>query len=67
MGVNDITNLYVGYNAIEEFCVLINAPDINKANEIAEGYRVDSDMQDFFIVKRYQNENIRFDCDYVLE
>ena len=67
MNINDIGHLYVGFNVDEDFRVLIRASDINTAYNIAEEYRIDSNMQGFFQLKSYQNEKIRFDCDYILE
>lgn len=66
MSICDMTNLYVGYNDVEDFRVLIFASDVNNANEIAEEYRKDSDMQGVFDVGCYHNKQIRFDCDYIL-
>ena len=66
MKVNDTTNLYVGYNNVEDFRILICATDNEKANLIAEEYLKDSGMEGSFFIDSSYNKNLRFDCDYIL-
>lgn len=66
MKVNDLNNLFVGYNTAERFRVLICALDIEEAQEIADGYRFDSRMEGYFEVSEFDDIDTKFDCDYVL-
>ena len=66
MTVNELTNLWVGYNAEENFKILICALDEQEAYEIAESYRVDSHMESKFEIKEFLDVEEKFDCDYVV-
>lgn len=67
MKVNEITNLWVGYNKTENFKVLIVALDEAEAKEITEGYRLDAHLEGKFEIYKFADVNENFDCDYVLE
>lgn len=66
MKVTDMTNLWVGYNEVEDFRVLICAQDEQEARQIANGYRVDTLMEGTFEITEFDNTDLRIDCDYVL-
>ena len=66
MKVNDMTNLFVGYNEDEDFGVLICALDVQEATEIANSYRLDSNLKGRFDITEFKDVNTKFDCDYVL-
>ena len=67
MKVNEMTNLWVGYNKTENFKVLIVAQDEAEAKEITEGYRLDTHLEGKFEIYKFTDVNEHFDCDYVLE
>ena len=62
------TNLFIGYNAKEDFRILICAFDKEEAQELANEYRCDSGFEDRFEIFESENgiDNIHFDCDYVI-
>ena len=62
------TNLFIGYNEIEDFRILICAFDTEEASELAEEYRVDSNMDGHFDISEpiMSIDNTHFDCDYVI-
>lgn len=61
------TNLYIGYNNEEDFRILICAFDKIEANELANEYRCDSNMQgEFEVTETEKIDDIHFDCDYVI-
>lgn len=62
------TNLFIGYNAEENFRILICAFDKLEAQELADGYGFDSNLNGKFEIKEIENgiDNIHFDCDYVI-
>lgn len=66
MKVTDMTNLWFGYNEVEDFRVLICAQDEQEARQIANGYRVDTLMEGTFEITEFDNTDLRIDCDYVL-
>ena len=71
MKINDMTNLYIGYNEKEDFRILICSFDGKEgAEKIAEEYRIDSDMEGKFEILEFADSNVHFnvsfDCDYVL-
>ena len=66
MKVNELTNLWVGYNKVENFRVLICALDIYEASEIADNYRIDSCMRGNFEIRVFVDVDTEFDCDYIL-
>lgn len=66
MKVNDLNNLWVGYNKTENFRVLICALDTEDAQEIANSYCLDSHMEGKFEISEFNNTDMQFDCDYVL-
>ena len=66
MKINELTNLWVGTNEVENFKVLIVALDREEAQEIANGYCLDSHMEGSFAIKEFLDVNENFDCDYVL-
>ena len=66
MKINELTNLWVGYNKKEDFRILICACDEIEAKEIADEYRDDSNMEGDFEIKEFNDINTHFDCDYVV-
>ena len=61
------TNLWVGYNQKEDFRILICALDKVEAQELANSYCLDSNMEGEFETSFAENiENLHFDCDYVI-
>ena len=66
MTVNEMTNLWVGYNETEDFKILICASDEIEAQEIADSYRLDSHMEGKFEIKEFCDVEEKFDCDYVV-
>ena len=66
MKINEMTNLYVGYNESEDFSILICAFDKEEAHEIANVYRVESHMRGEFEITKFKDITTHFDCDYVL-
>ena len=66
MTVNEMTNLFVGYNETEDFKILICSFDEIEAHEVAESYRVDSRMEGKFEIKEFCDTEEKFDCDYVV-
>lgn len=66
MKVNELTNLFIGYNKTEDFRVLICASDKIEAKEIADEYCLDSHMEGKFDIKDFDDTETKFDCDYVL-
>ena len=62
------TNLFVGYNAKEDFRILICAFDIEEAAELAEEYRCDAALEGRFEISEPEVgiDKIHFDCDYVI-
>lgn len=60
-------NLFEGYNPEEDFRVLICAFDRKEAQEIANGYALDSHMSGNFDIQEVDSiDNTHYDCDYVL-
>lgn len=67
MKINDMTNLYVGYNKEEDFRILICSFDGKEgAEKIAEEYRIDTEMNKTFEISEFVDINTHFDCDYVI-
>lgn len=66
MKINELTNLWVGYNETENFRVLIVASDKEEAQEIADDYCSASQMGGNFTIKEFLDVNECFDCDYAL-
>ena len=66
MKITDLNHLWVGYNEIEDFRVLICALDEQDAQEIANNYCLDSHMNGKFEISEFSDINTNFDCDYVL-
>lgn len=67
MKINNMTNLYVGYNEKENFKILICSFDGKEgAEKIAEEYRIDTEMDGTFGISEFTDINIHFDCDYVI-
>ena len=64
----NFTNLFIGYNEEEDFRILICAWDKIEAQELANVYRCDSNLQGRFEIVEITNgiDNIHFDCDYVI-
>lgn len=63
------TNLYVGYNEVEDFRILICASDDIEALSVANEYLEDSKMLGSFVIFPYEDEinGFKFDCDYVIK
>lgn len=66
MKAHEMQNLWVGINRKENFKALICAIDIQEATEIARGYRLDTGMDGEFEIVDFDNQDTKFDCDYVL-
>ena len=66
MKVTDLIKLWVGYNATENFRILICALDIEEARVIAAGYRYDNQMEGSFEITEFSDVETQFDCDYVI-
>ena len=68
MKVNELSNLWIGYNRDENFRILIYALDEEEAQEVANGYCSDAQMNGVFEVTEFENVNVLvdFDCDYVI-
>jgi len=65
MKIEDMTNLFIGYNDAENFRVLICALDEIEASEIATQYCFASRMEGTFIIKEF-DPTVNIDCDYIL-
>ncbi len=66
MKINELTNLFVGRNETEDISVLIVALDANEASDIARQYCFDTNSRGVFEIKKFDDIDTRFDCDYVL-
>lgn len=66
MKIIDMNNLWVGYNKVENFQVLICANDEEEAQIIANEYKSDSNFEGDFTISEFTNPNTTFDCDYIL-
>ena len=66
MKVNDMNNLFVGFNEDANFRILICADDEEEAQRIADEYCEDADMSGYFEILEFSNLDTRFDCDYVV-
>ncbi|MBE5940871.1 MAG: hypothetical protein E7266_10850 [Lachnospiraceae bacterium] len=66
MKINELTNLWVGTNEVENFKVLIVALDKEEAQEIANGYCLDSHIEGKFNITEFDSTETQFNCDYVL-
>lgn len=66
MKINELNNLYIGYNKTEDFSILVCAHDKHEAFEIANGYRLESSMSGSFEISEFDDINTHFDCDYVI-
>lgn len=62
------TNLFIGYNKEEDFRILICAFDKEEAQELADEYKLDSNLDGEFEIEEVENgiDNIHFDCDYII-
>lgn len=62
------TNLFIGYNKEENFRILICAFDKEEPQELADEYRLDSNLDGEFEIEEVENGigNIHFDCDYII-
>lgn len=62
------TNLFIGYNRDEDFRILICAFDKEEAQELANEYKFDSNLDGRFEIQEIESgiDNIHFDCDYVI-
>ena len=62
------TNLFIGYNEEEDFRILICAFDKEEAQELADEYKIDSNLSGAFKINEIETgiDNINFDCDYVI-
>lgn len=61
-------NLFVGYNKEENFRILICAFDREEAQELADEYRFDANLEGKFEIEEIEDgiDNIHFDCDYII-
>ena len=66
MNICDMENLFVGSNENAHFNVLICAADTRTAEEIAEEYRTDMNLEGEFQVKEFTNATMKIDCNYIL-
>lgn len=64
----NFTNLFIGYNPVENFRILICAFDKEEAQELANDYRFDAGLEGSFEISEIETDigNIHFDCDYVI-
>jgi hypothetical protein len=62
------TNLFIGYNEEEDFRILICAWDKEQAQELANEYGFDSNLDGKFEIKEVESgiDNIHSDCDYII-
>ena len=65
MNISDMTNLFVGYNIVLNFKVLVCAFDEQEAEEIVKDYAFDSLLEGDWEIKEYKEDDT-FDCDCVL-
>ena len=71
MKITDISGLFVGKNADENFNILIAATDEQDAQRIADEYASESGLGGTFAVTELPTEpndimKLNFDCDYVV-
>lgn len=68
MKINELKGLYVGYNAQEDFRVLIYACDEKEAQEVADGYAQDIGFDGSFTITEPTDNiaNLRFDSDIII-
>jgi len=67
MKINQLFNLWVAYNATEDFQVLVIADCEVEALEVAKGYFEDANMlTDEIQITEFEDVNTRFDCDYAI-
>lgn len=66
MKVNEMQNLYIGYNSMMDFKILICAWDEDEAAEIARTYKIDSNMDGEFEISEFNDINEKFDIDYII-
>ena len=66
MKANEMQNLWVGHNKTEDFKILICASDEIEAQEIADSYKDDTNMEGKFEIKEFCDTEERFNCDYVV-
>lgn len=60
-------NLFEGYNKKENFRILICAYDRHEAQELADGYCIDSDLEGKFEISDVGSiDETHYDCDYVI-
>lgn len=63
----NFTNLFEGYNEIEDFRILICALDRKEAQELANEYCLDSHLDGEFEINDVDSiDNTHYDCDYVI-
>ena len=61
------TNLFVGYNQTEDFRILICAFDEEETADLAREYSCDSKLGGTFEIQKFKKQDdIHFDCDYVI-
>lgn len=63
--IHEMINLYSCYNVEEFFRILVVASDEKEAEEKAEEYRKDTNMEGKFEIETLTDE-MYFDCDYVI-
>ena len=71
MFINELENIYIGYNRREDFRILIFSHDEDEAYETAEGYRKDAGMEGEFEISELPKDiddlkYLNFDCDYAI-
>ena len=66
MKVNNLDNLWVGYNETENISVLICALDIEEAREIINVYSYEHIIDGEFEISKFTDLNTDFSYDYVL-
>ena len=66
--MNRFTNVYVGYNATEDFRILICAFDEIEAQELADAYGFDAGLEGKFEITEPEENTpkMHFDCDYII-
>lgn len=67
MKITDITTLFVGYSKSDNFRILINAENQEIAQELANEYANDSNLDNMTVSELTDNDLSKcFDCDYVI-
>jgi len=69
MTINEMTNLFVGYNEYEDMRIIICAFDKGEAMEVAIDYAMDTGLSyepSDWTITEYEDATMDFNCDYVI-